>query len=161
MLSQLNDNDQKNKHYIFMYIRYLNGPVFSVSKYGWRFQLLFCTSRVPSAEKCNLKSVVRCTGFYRAGHMTGELMDVVFSKWVIPTMTHLGVNVGLSRLFIIWMSVCLVSPSWTLLGGVKLEVLLSQLASYYVCPIVPTLPLILCQILVQCCHCSVVFYSSF
>jgi len=33
MLSQLNDNDQKNKHCRFIYIRYLIGPVFSVSIY--------------------------------------------------------------------------------------------------------------------------------
>lgn len=86
-----------------------------------------------------------------------------FSKWVIPTMTHLGINMGMSRLFIIWTSVCLVCwwvPVELSLSGVKLGVL-SQLASHYVCPIVPTLPLIFCQILVQYCHCSVVFCGSF
>ena len=39
--------------------------------------------------------------FCYAGHMIRELMDVVFYKQVIPTMTNLGVNMGLSSLSII------------------------------------------------------------
>jgi TRAP-type C4-dicarboxylate transport system permease small subunit len=63
------------------------------------------------------------------------LMDVVFSKWLIPTMTHLGMYMGLRshhHLNFCFLGL-LVSPSWTLLGGVKLEVLLShQRAAPYV-----------------------------
>jgi hypothetical protein len=96
-----------------MYIGYLNGPVFSVSKYWWRFQLLSCTSRVQSAEKCNLKtlygvSVVCSISFCRFGHMTRELMDVVsflnelFQPWPTWAWTWDWVGSSSSELQFVW-----------------------------------------------------------